>query len=323
MLMNKLNGQQETNQLNEQHSAQSTQQTETHNLSEESSQTNKEVLTTPPSSKSTSPLQPPPTSSASSLQQTQASSQSFLNKSQTQQSLYANNINLINQQLLLNSLSKQQQQQVQMAAANSNASQTNQSLIGTSTGENYIQHYIKQEQSTLNLHPHSYLSNQSQLINFNNPQLSTNLNATASTGGYSMLAGNPYINLINNTQTSHQTSPTSANTASSNAGLIANFNLNGYNNANSAAAQAAILNLNPIHNQTHFSLNTGQVINTNPSGSTTTINNNSTTTINLNDEHQVYEYLHQLLDEKEKLKELFNEPLNILLPISARLLDEG
>ena len=33
--------------------------------------------------------------------------------------------------------------------------------------------------------------------------------------------------------------------------------------------------------------------------------------------------LHQLLDEKEKLKELFNEPLNILLPISARLLDEG
>ncbi len=45
--------------------------------------------------------------------------------------------------------------------------------------------------------------------------------------------------------------------------------------------------------------------------------------INLSDEHQVYEYLHQLLEEKEKLKELFNEPFNIMLPISARLLDEG
>ena len=45
--------------------------------------------------------------------------------------------------------------------------------------------------------------------------------------------------------------------------------------------------------------------------------------INLNDEHQLYEYMHQLLEEKEKLKELFNEPFNILLPISAKLLDEG
>jgi protein quaking len=32
--------------------------------------------------------------------------------------------------------------------------------------------------------------------------------------------------------------------------------------------------------------------------------------------------MHQLLEEKEKLKELFNEPFNILLPISAKLLDE-
>ena len=57
--------------------------------------------------------------------------------------------------------------------------------------------------------------------------------------------------------------------------------------------------------------------------SLTTISNGNGQLVNLNDEHQVYEYLHQLLDEKEKLKELFNEPLNILLPISARLLDEG
>lgn len=45
--------------------------------------------------------------------------------------------------------------------------------------------------------------------------------------------------------------------------------------------------------------------------------------INMHDEHHVYEYLHQLLEEKEKLKELFNEPFNIMLPISAKLLDEG
>lgn len=37
---------------------------------------------------------------------------------------------------------------------------------------------------------------------------------------------------------------------------------------------------------------------------------------------QLYEYMAQLLDEKEKLKELFNEPFSILLPISAKLLDE-
>ncbi len=43
----------------------------------------------------------------------------------------------------------------------------------------------------------------------------------------------------------------------------------------------------------------------------------------VSDEHQAYEYLHQLLEEKEKLKELFNEPFNIMLPISAKLLDEG
>ena len=41
------------------------------------------------------------------------------------------------------------------------------------------------------------------------------------------------------------------------------------------------------------------------------------------DNHNLYDYMHQLLEEKERLKELFNEPFNILLPISARLLDEG
>ena len=40
-------------------------------------------------------------------------------------------------------------------------------------------------------------------------------------------------------------------------------------------------------------------------------------------EQNLYEYMHQLLEEKERLKELFNEPFNILLPISAKLLDEG
>jgi hypothetical protein len=38
--------------------------------------------------------------------------------------------------------------------------------------------------------------------------------------------------------------------------------------------------------------------------------------------HQ-YDYMQKLLEEKEKLKELFNDPFNISLPISARLLDEG
>jgi hypothetical protein len=40
------------------------------------------------------------------------------------------------------------------------------------------------------------------------------------------------------------------------------------------------------------------------------------------EQHQ-YDYMQKLLEEKEKLKELFNDPFNISLPISARLLDEG
>lgn len=41
------------------------------------------------------------------------------------------------------------------------------------------------------------------------------------------------------------------------------------------------------------------------------------------DEHQLYEYIHQLNDEKERLKDLTNEPFNFALPICSKLLDEG
>ena len=52
-------------------------------------------------------------------------------------------------------------------------------------------------------------------------------------------------------------------------------------------------------------------------------NNLCQLTTNFTNEHQIYEYMHQLLEEKEKLKELYNEPYSFLLPISAKLLDEG
>lgn len=48
----------------------------------------------------------------------------------------------------------------------------------------------------------------------------------------------------------------------------------------------------------------------------------ATSMIPLTTEQQIYEYMHQLLEEKEKLKELFNEPFTCLLPISAKLLDD-
>ena len=41
------------------------------------------------------------------------------------------------------------------------------------------------------------------------------------------------------------------------------------------------------------------------------------------DENQLYEYIHQLNEEKERLKDLTNEPFNIALPICSKLLDEG
>jgi hypothetical protein len=43
----------------------------------------------------------------------------------------------------------------------------------------------------------------------------------------------------------------------------------------------------------------------------------------INNETQLYDYMQQLLEEKEKLKELYNEPFSIVLPVSAKLLDEG
>ena len=52
-------------------------------------------------------------------------------------------------------------------------------------------------------------------------------------------------------------------------------------------------------------------------------NNQCSLTTSFTSEHQIYEYMHQLLEEKEKLKELYNEPYSYLLPISAKLLDEG
>lgn len=42
-----------------------------------------------------------------------------------------------------------------------------------------------------------------------------------------------------------------------------------------------------------------------------------------NDEHHLYEYMQQLLEEKEKFKEIFNESFNVTLPICSKLLDEG
>lgn len=57
----------------------------------------------------------------------------------------------------------------------------------------------------------------------------------------------------------------------------------------------------------------------NPTYTTTQTNN----LINLTTEQQIYEYMHQLLEEKEKLKELYNEQYSFSLPISAKLLDEG
>jgi hypothetical protein len=51
-------------------------------------------------------------------------------------------------------------------------------------------------------------------------------------------------------------------------------------------------------------------------------NNNNFLAANTN-ETQLYEYMQQLLEEKEKLKELYNEPFTIVLPVSAKLLDEG
>lgn len=41
------------------------------------------------------------------------------------------------------------------------------------------------------------------------------------------------------------------------------------------------------------------------------------------DEQQLYEYMHQLIEEKEKLKDLTNEPFNIALPMCSKLIDEG
>jgi hypothetical protein len=52
-------------------------------------------------------------------------------------------------------------------------------------------------------------------------------------------------------------------------------------------------------------------------------NNQCSLTASFTSEHQIYEYMHQLLEEKEKLKELYNEPYSFLLPLSAKLLDEG
>ncbi|RNA43088.1 held out wings isoform X3 [Brachionus plicatilis] len=40
------------------------------------------------------------------------------------------------------------------------------------------------------------------------------------------------------------------------------------------------------------------------------------------DEQQLYEYMQQLIDEKEKLKDLNSEPFNLALPMCAKLLDE-
>lgn len=129
---------------------------------------------------------------------------------------------------------------------------------------------------------------------------------------YSFL-NNPYLNggLLNSNGQGQLS-------AQNQAQLLSNF-YNGNNLANFNLQPNAL----PPHlsNQSHApSLHSTGILNM---GNPASLLNASQLVGAFSDEHQAYEYLHQLLEEKEKLKELFNEPFNIMLPISAKLLDEG
>ena len=130
------------------------------------------------------------------------------------------------------------------------------------------------------------------------PHNATNANLLASLNAAAMAAGfGGFIGI-------------SAPTNNNNPNFSNSNQINSFNNANMHMATQSAANQSNNNNNNNMSANNLLAGGT-PGG------------INLNDEHQVYEYLHQLLDEKEKLKELFNEPFNIMLPISAKLLDEG
>ena len=112
----------------------------------------------------------------------------------------------------------------------------------------------------------------------------------------------------------------SANLSPASAGLLANFgsvpgfggfiNFNGSTGVTSGTSTPAS---NPY--ATNLILASTPLNTPNPSS--------ASLNINMNDENQVYNYLHQLIDEREKLKELSNEPFNIILPTSVKLLEDG
>jgi hypothetical protein len=182
------------------------------------------------------------------------------------------------------------------------------------------------------------------------PQAGANQTAYASlinNGAYALNG------LINNTQVINQQDQSAANAnliASINAANFANFvNFSNGGEHNAAAVALAVQQQQQQQqkqtvNQQTFAGASAQnlsnqhlfncIINAQPSAQNAAnvagqqtaaamLQAQATTAINLNDEHQLYDYMHQLLEEKEKLKELFNDPFNILLPISAKLLDEG
>lgn len=205
------------------------------------------------------------------------------------------------------------------------------------------------------------INNMSSTNTVNSSNLSTNSNSSASsTASCTSVDVNNNSNITNNNTTNSSASnPHSAvnqyqqqlahqNSLINAYSMLNNPYINGtmLNNSTQLNSQQNQLlsNLNTTYGTTNglnFGLNTAGIqpsqinstqansINTSNTGlfnlpNANFLNNVSSTSngVNLNDEHQVYEYLHQLLEEKEKLKELFNEPFNIMLPISAKLLDE-
>lgn len=122
-----------------------------------------------------------------------------------------------------------------------------------------------------------------------------------------------YTQLINAANQS-----TLQNMINPNQNLIASIN---------AANFANFVNLsNPIDSQHHQAMQAhllNNILNAQSTQIANSTRSSSANSNNLNDEHQLYEYMQQLLEEKDKLKELFNEPINLLLPMCSKLLDEG
>jgi hypothetical protein len=192
----------------------------------------------------------------------------------------------------------------------------------TSTNNANNVNSINANQIATSTHGLSYL-HQHQLINHNNQQLA-----------YTSLINNSnYLNQQNGNM-QNLINPTNLNPSpvhsQQQANLIASINAANFANLLNSIGTADFQNI-VNQQQTTFPTSTIQsqpqqsnilngVLNGLSSNATTTPN---ITHMNLNDEHQIYEYMHQLLEEKEKLKELYNEPFNILLPLSARLLEEG